>query len=161
MKFASIEKLAKKMIAGVESPEDSVSAILLYAESCELLGELIKQGYSIASCKLSNPGFTGYDGEYLITISDCEIFVYPVYSENGTLLFSTYDKITYIHDACSNEVLNIPNYTYYVFELAEEDEKEEDVPLYTMFENWYGEYASDVIEITEQQIQSIMQELKI
>lgn len=86
---------------------NDVSIIAKYEEARQIISELVCVGFNIRSLEIGDAEISGYDDEYVISITNIEdedeIWCEPMLVESGYLTDES--TITYILDNCSSTVI--------------------------------------------------------
>lgn len=116
----------------------TISVIAKYEEAKEIIKELIRMSYNVASIELHDGIYEEYFDEYIISISDTDtgtsIWCEKLKNEKGYLHDDS--DITYIIDNCSSRVIEYCDATF-VYEVSV-GENEEDLNETNSDENIHG-----------------------
>lgn len=84
---------------------DSVGVIAKYNDTKEIIVELIRLGYGIASISEFSDGcWNGYNEEYLISLLEDEVWCQPIKIGNSYLTIG--NKLTYLLDDCNSKIIS-------------------------------------------------------
>lgn len=174
--FDTFEDFACNISDKLDSLTDefgTISVIAKYEEAKEIIKELLRMSYNIASIELHDSMYEHYYDEYIISISNTDavanVWCEKLKNENGYL----YDEsnITYIMDNCSQKVVKYCNATFvYEVGVGKEDyddndivNNEEDIHGFTLSNTDGNGYQSfsyyTTNQLSENDIQNMIEKL--
>jgi len=99
---------------------DEVSVIAKYDKVKDIIKELLCIGYDICCIDIHDPGYGGYDDEYIISLFERNIFCEPFKRENDYI--DDESVIIYVsNDANSKCLSHIKSDEIYYFEIGKDD----------------------------------------
>lgn len=99
---------------------DEVSVIAKYDKVRDIIKELLCIGYDICCIDIHDPGYGGYDDEYIISLFERNIFCEPFKRENDYV--DDESAIIYVsNDANSKCLSHIKSDEIYCFEIGKDD----------------------------------------
>ena len=123
--FVSHEELARALSDEYKEIKekddlDSVGVIAKYNDAKEIVVELIRLGYGIASISEFSDGcWNGYNDEYLVSLLEDEIWCQPIKIGNSYLTIE--NKLTYLLDDCNSKIISYIN-SPVIYEISVSDE---------------------------------------
>lgn len=104
---------------------DDISIIAKYDELKNIIEELVRGGYPIASIEFHHPEFSDYYDEYILSLNFDGIWCQPMkYEENKYI--NEESKVIYIFDNCSSKVISHCNAAFlYEVSVGEDSDNDE------------------------------------
>lgn len=107
---------------------DDISVIAKYDEIKNVIEELVRCGYPIASIEFHRPEFNDYYDEYILSLNFDGIWCQPMkYDENKYI--NEESKVAYIFDNCSSKVISHCKAAFLYEVSVGEDSDDEDCNL--------------------------------